>query len=365
MPFYQILENIMKEKNLKIPDIARSSGLSDSTIRAIITRKSKNVSLEVAFKLSKALDVSLERLNGDEHYIESQDPTYNSNLITLGEKIREARKAKNLTQRQLADAIGVANSTISGYESGTREPDFFKFKKIVETLSIDADYLLGTDRKNHLPEIDYSILERFNSLDSHGKEVVETILDLESKRVRELKHSINESHDNLSRGTQEDDCPTKIIPYFQKIASAGSGEYLFDYIPTDTIKVPLDYVSEEADFVVGVNGDSMEPYYHDGDKVLVKKTTEKLEMDKVGIFMIGNDVLIKRVGETGLISDNKRYTDIPYTGSQDIKLIGEVLGKTSPERETNLSDGDIKALHIGAKIFNENPKISSFPFGNK
>lgn len=88
-------------------------------------------------------------------------------------------------------------------------------------------------------------------------------------------------------------------------------------------------------------------------------------MDKVGIFMIGNDVLIKRVGETGLISDNKRYSGIPYTGTQDIKLIGEVLGKTIPERETNLSDDDMKALNIGSRMFNENPKISSFPFGNK
>lgn len=66
MPFYEVLENIMEEKSLSIPDVARMSGLSDSTVRAIINRKSKNASLEVAFKLSRGLDVSLERLNGED-----------------------------------------------------------------------------------------------------------------------------------------------------------------------------------------------------------------------------------------------------------------------------------------------------------
>lgn len=65
MEFYKILIDIMNEKNLSIPDVARLTGLSDSTIRSIISRKTKNVSLEVAFKMSKGLNVSLERLNGE------------------------------------------------------------------------------------------------------------------------------------------------------------------------------------------------------------------------------------------------------------------------------------------------------------
>lgn len=52
-------------KNLSIPDVARMSGLPDSTIRSIISRKNKTVALEVAFKLAKGLNVSLEELNGE------------------------------------------------------------------------------------------------------------------------------------------------------------------------------------------------------------------------------------------------------------------------------------------------------------
>lgn len=65
MYFYEILENIMEEKSLKVSDVARLSGLADSTIRSILTRKSKSVALEVAFKLSKGLNVSIEQLNGE------------------------------------------------------------------------------------------------------------------------------------------------------------------------------------------------------------------------------------------------------------------------------------------------------------
>lgn len=66
MYFYEVLQDIMNEKSLSIPDVARLTGLADSTIRSILTRKTKTVALEVAFKMSKGLNVSLERLNGEE-----------------------------------------------------------------------------------------------------------------------------------------------------------------------------------------------------------------------------------------------------------------------------------------------------------
>ena len=65
MDFYKILEEIMSEKDMSIPDVARACGLSDGTVRSIVARKSQTVSLEVAFKLSSGLNISLERLNGE------------------------------------------------------------------------------------------------------------------------------------------------------------------------------------------------------------------------------------------------------------------------------------------------------------
>ena len=74
MEFYKILTDIMDEQKLNIPNVARMCGLSDGTVRSIIVRKQKNVALEVAFKLSRGLNVSLERLNGADDGAEVAQP---------------------------------------------------------------------------------------------------------------------------------------------------------------------------------------------------------------------------------------------------------------------------------------------------
>lgn len=64
MAVYEILEEIATEKKLSIADIARICNLPDSTVRGIIRRKQETIALEVAFKISNGLGVSLEKLNG-------------------------------------------------------------------------------------------------------------------------------------------------------------------------------------------------------------------------------------------------------------------------------------------------------------
>ena len=64
MEFYKILTEILEEKNLSVAEAARACGLTDSTLRSVVQRKAKNVSLDVAFKISDGLGVSLYRLNG-------------------------------------------------------------------------------------------------------------------------------------------------------------------------------------------------------------------------------------------------------------------------------------------------------------
>lgn len=65
MDFYKILQEIMDERNLSIPDVARACGLTDSTVRSIFDRQQKKIALNIAFKLSKGLRVPLSRLNGE------------------------------------------------------------------------------------------------------------------------------------------------------------------------------------------------------------------------------------------------------------------------------------------------------------
>ena len=62
---YKILESIMEKQKMSVADIARACNLPDSTVRGIISRKQKSIALEVAFKLSRGLNVSLATLNGE------------------------------------------------------------------------------------------------------------------------------------------------------------------------------------------------------------------------------------------------------------------------------------------------------------
>lgn len=63
----------------------------------------------------------------------------------FNENLRLARERKGLSQKEVAEQIGVAKSTYSLYESGNREPNVQTIKKIADILSTSADELLGLD----------------------------------------------------------------------------------------------------------------------------------------------------------------------------------------------------------------------------
>ena len=61
--------------------------------------------------------------------------------MSFGSRLREARKNSNLTQEQLGCKIGVAKSSIAGYEKGTASPTEEKIISMMRVLNIDANYL--------------------------------------------------------------------------------------------------------------------------------------------------------------------------------------------------------------------------------
>ena len=81
------------------------------------------------------------------------------------DRLRAARLKKGLTQDQLATKLGVAKSTLTGYEKGNREPDVFKIKSLVKILDVDADYLLGLKDDNSVTEIFTNIEQKISHLE--------------------------------------------------------------------------------------------------------------------------------------------------------------------------------------------------------
>lgn len=245
----------------------------------------------------------------------------------LIDRLKTARISNGLKQQDVAEQMGIKANTISNWEKGRTEPDIDSFVKLCDIYKIDCASLLsdvyafgriGTD----ISLSEYNHIKKYRALDEYGKETVNIILDREAERTQALT-DLQRQLSSLPAHTIEA-TPTRIISYYQRLASAGSGEYLFDSIPTDNMEVPLNALSEQADFVLGVNGDSMEPTYHDGDKVYVE-ISEEIPTGTIGIFTRGNECFIKELGTDRLVSHNQKYPDIP--ASEEIRCVGLVLGK--------------------------------------
>ena len=73
---------------------------------------------------------------------------YQKELPTLGKKIREARKAKHITQSQLAQMIGLSDKSISAIEVGRTEPSITKMQAIASVLGKSLNYF-STDQDRY------------------------------------------------------------------------------------------------------------------------------------------------------------------------------------------------------------------------
>lgn len=92
-------------------------------------------------------------------------------------RIREVRKNQNITMKELGLKVGVAESTISQYETGKRQPDHETMIKISETLGVTVGYLMGADEQKEIPailadsEVDARIWDRWGQLTEQEKEL--------------------------------------------------------------------------------------------------------------------------------------------------------------------------------------------------
>ena len=67
----------------------------------------------------------------------------NLRALSLGENIKSNRLKKKLTQKKLAETIGVSTITIQNYENNRREPNIETLNKIANSLDIPVSELLG------------------------------------------------------------------------------------------------------------------------------------------------------------------------------------------------------------------------------
>lgn len=101
-------------------------------------------------------------------------------------RLKEEREKRDLTQIELAKAIGISNVMLSRYEKGTRSPDFETLVALADFFGCTIDYLLGHNqlaetKAGYHVEFQYPFLEQEERVDI--KEYVKEIRDVISQAV--------------------------------------------------------------------------------------------------------------------------------------------------------------------------------------
>ena len=233
--------------------------------------------------------------------------------MSLNSRIKERREELGMSRSELAGLIGVTSSAIANYENAVSFPKVELLFKLFDALKCDANYLYQDEMK--ILDEDFSmtlkerqLVKKYRELDNHGVQVIDSILNIEYDRCTK-EQEVYET--------------TIMKPSFQACLSAGTGQFVFDDIPSEQIEVPIEY--KDIDFVIGVSGESMQPTYYDGDKVMIKK--QEVRVGEIGAFMIDGEVFIKERGKDRLISHNKEYGDIMLNKYMRIDCVGKVVGK--------------------------------------
>ena len=178
------------------------------------------------------------------------------------------------------------------------------------------------DAKIGRDNVNMELYTRFSALDAHGRDAVSAIMEIEETRMK--------------REAERE--PAEIVPirtirhYFEGPAAGVNG--LVDGEDYEDIPLPAG-APNDADYCLTVSGDSMEPYFADGEMVYVKRDVPLRDFD-VGVFAVDGATYIKQFcrgvyGETYLLSANPKRESANITikpdGNQNCVCQGKVLTK--------------------------------------
>lgn len=119
--------------------------------------------------------------------------------MTLGENIQKYRKEAGITQKQLAENIGVATGTIQQYELNKREPKQETIKKIAKELKVSISALYGFDLEKIMKSI-----EKANQEARQIEEAVSIIKELEADPTRMLDVEILQNFQKLNNSGKKE-----------------------------------------------------------------------------------------------------------------------------------------------------------------
>ena len=221
------------------------------------------------------------------------------------EKLKARRKELKLTQKEIAEQLGISFQAYSAWERGVKEPSKEKVTQLENILKVPKGYFTQIE-----------IVRLYHSLSKQGQEKV-------------VLYARNLSQEEKVQKVAP--MPERLYEYrvYERM-SAGIGASVYDDQNFDTV-----YFNEELahDFASWVSGDSMEPKYQNGSVALIRETGFDYD-GAVYAVVCNNQTYIKRVyrEENGLrlVSINPKYKDIFISYEEDPRIVGIIVGNFVP-----------------------------------
>lgn len=204
----------------------------------------------------------------------------------IGNKIKGFREKKNLTQEDLAEFLETTSQTISRYEKGDRKTNHDVLFKLAEYFKISIN--------DFFPEIHFDNAK---------------LIELDTDTIK--------------------------IPVLGRIPAGIPFEAIEDTYTIDYEEIPKDWIKGGKEyFALKLDGDSMEPEYHDKDIVIFLKANDCESGQDCCIKINGFDATFKRVKkqENGIMiiplneNNSTGFSTTFYTNEDIINMPIEIIG---------------------------------------
>ena len=228
----------------------------------------------------------------------------------IGKTLATHRKNNHLSQLDISVklqpyGINVKNAAVSAWEKNASTPTATQLLALCEILGISDIYTEFIGENPHDP---------FKGLNEEGIKKALDYIDLLNKSGVYVKPA------------------AEIIPFRPRVmkvalmpTSAGTGNFLDDENFEE--REIYDNVPKRADFGVYLDGDSMEPRFHDEELVWIEKT-DYLEDGDIGLFYLDGMTFFKKFSRkkigTFLVSLNAKYKPIPVKEDSVFKIFGKL-----------------------------------------
>ena len=235
----------------------------------------------------------------------------------ISNNINSLLDIKNKKQIDVHNATKIPKSTLTGYVKGTSIPIAGNVQKI-------ADFF-GVKKSDIDPR--YSSSYNISKEQSTTKQILDRVFaKLESERQEKVV-----SYAEAQLRDQNSNNAIQLFPYqVQEKLSAGTG---YAYEENAVYEIVFSDKEIDYDFASRINGDSMEPDYHDRDVALIRECPFDYDGCVYAVDWDGQSYIKKVYKEEKglrLVSTNEKYSDkfAPY--SEEPRIIGKVVGSFTP-----------------------------------